>query len=67
MLSDIERRLLQHYIEDERIISGRVRSQQHIRLLALGYIREDPIDTGNLLITVTRAGYAALDVGPGVA
>jgi hypothetical protein len=67
MLSDIERHLLLHYIEDERIISRRARSQQHMGLLAFGYIKEHVIDIGNLLISITRAGYAALDDGPSAA
>ena len=39
MLSNIERELLRHYSERERIISGQRTSEQR-RLLALGYILE---------------------------
>ena len=67
MLSNIEQSLLQHYTDDERIITRHTRSQQHIRLLALGLIEERLIDPGNLLVVVTRAGYAALDYGPSAA
>ena len=67
MLSGIERHLLQHYSEAERFISRRSRSQQHLRLLAFGYIKEHVVDAGNLLISVTPAGRAALDDGPDVA
>jgi hypothetical protein len=63
-LSDFERHLLLHYIDGERIIKGRARSQQHLRLLAFGYIKEHAINFGKLLISVTRAGHAALDEGP---
>ena len=66
MLSDIERHLLLHYIGGKRIIRA-ARSQQHLRLLAFGYIKEHVIDFGSLLISVTRAGYAALDEGPSAA
>jgi hypothetical protein len=44
MLSDLERSLLLHYTEYERIIGRHARSHQHIRLLALGYIQERLID-----------------------
>jgi hypothetical protein len=67
MLSDIERGLLQHYSEGERFISPRSRSHQHRRLVAFGYIKEHVIDIGNLLISVTPAGRAALSDGPGAA
>ena len=67
MLSDIERHLLLHYTEGKRIIRRRVRSQQHLRLLAFGYIKEHVIDLGRLLISITRAGYAALNKGPSAA
>ena len=67
MLSDLERHLLLHYIEGKRIIRRRTRSQQHLRLLAFGYIKEHVIDLGSLLISVTRAGYAALDEAPSAA
>jgi hypothetical protein len=46
------------------LLPAHVRSQQHIRLLALGYIQEHMIDPGNVLIVVTRARYAALGDGP---
>ena len=45
MLSGIERHLLQHR-EDERFISRRSRSQQHMRVLAFGYIKEHVVDAG---------------------
>jgi hypothetical protein len=67
MLSEIERGLLLHYIENKQIVRRRVRSQQHLRLLAFGYIKEQVIDFGSLLIGVTRAGYAALSEGPSAA
>jgi hypothetical protein len=67
MLSNIERQLLRHYSEDERLIGKQTRSQQHLRLLAWGYIREHVVDAGNLLIVVTAAGHTALDDGPTVA
>jgi hypothetical protein len=67
MLSNIERHLLLHYTEGKRIIRRRARSQQHLRLLAFGYIKEHVIDFGSLLISVTRAGYVALDEGPSAA
>jgi hypothetical protein len=66
MLSNIERDLLLHYTEG-KLIRRRARSQQHLRLLAFGYIKEHVIDFGSLLISVTRAGYAALDEGPSAA
>jgi hypothetical protein len=62
MLSDVERHLMLHYIEGKRIIRRRARSQQ-----AFGYIKEHVIDLGSLLISVTRAGYAALAEGPSAA
>ena len=46
VLSGIERHLLQHYSEDERFISRRSRSQQHMRVLAFGYIKEHVVDAG---------------------
>ena len=67
MLSDIERHLLLHYTEGKRIIRRRARSQQHLRLLAFGYIKEHVIDLGSLLISLTRAGYAALNESPSAA
>jgi hypothetical protein len=67
MRSDIERQLLRHYSEDERLIGKQARSQQHSRLLALGYIREHVVDAGNLLIVVSAAGLTALNDGPTVA
>jgi hypothetical protein len=67
MLSDIERRLLRHYIDAQPIVNRRARSLQHLRLLAFGYIKEHATEIGNLVIIVTRAGYAALDDGPSAA
>ena len=67
MLSDIERHLLLHYTEGKRIIRRRDRSQQHLRLLAFGYIKEHVIDLGSLRISLTRAGYAALNESPSAA
>ena len=64
MLSNIERHLLRHYAEGKQIICRRARSQQHLRLLAFGYIKEHVIDFRSLLISVTRSGSAALDEGP---
>jgi hypothetical protein len=48
MLSNIERQLLHHYSERERVIGGR-RTTQHQRLLAVGYIREQTPPTGGSL------------------
>jgi hypothetical protein len=67
MLSEIEKHLLLHYSEGECFISPRLRSHQHRRLVAFGYIREDVIDIGNLLVRVTPTGYAALNDGTGAA
>jgi hypothetical protein len=67
MLSEIERGLLLRYTEGKRIVRRRARSQQHLRLLAFGYIKEQVIDFGRLLISVRRAGYAALNEGPSAA
>jgi hypothetical protein len=67
MLSNIECQLLRHYSEEERLIGKHARSQQHLRLLALGYIREHVVDAGNLLVIVTAAGLTALNDGPTVA
>ncbi len=67
MLSDIERHLLLHYTEGKRIIRRGPRSQQHLRLLAFGYIKEHMIDLGSLLISVMGAGYTVLDEGPSAA
>jgi hypothetical protein len=67
MLSEIERGLLLRYTEGKRIVRRRARSQQHLRLLAFGYIKEQVIDFGRLLISVTGAGYAALNEGPSAA
>jgi len=38
MISEIERQLLRHYSERERLVLHMRRSYQHQRLLALGYI-----------------------------
>jgi hypothetical protein len=67
MISDIERQLLRHYSERERVVRAMRRSLQHQRLLALGYIREQTLNIRELLITLTPAGHAALEDGPGVA
>jgi hypothetical protein len=68
MLSNIERQLLHHYSERERVVSGR-RTTQHQRLLAIGYIREQRVhpNTSDRRIIVTAAGYAALGDDPGAA
>jgi hypothetical protein len=68
MLSNIERQLLHHYSERDRVVSGQ-RTTQHQRLLAIGYIREQRVhpNTSDRRIIVTAAGYAALGDGPGVA
>ena len=62
MLNNIERELLRHYSERERIIGGQ-RTSEHRRLLALGYIREQRVhpNTSDRRIIVTPAGYAALE------
>jgi len=62
MLSNIERELLRHYSERERIISGQ-RTSEHRRLLALGYILDQRVhpNTSDRRIIVTPAGYAALE------
>src|SRR6476469_9507373 len=62
MLSHIERELLRHYSERERIISGQ-RTSEHRRLLTLGYIREERVhpNTSDRRIVVTPAGYVALE------
>ena len=68
MLSGIERQLLRHYSERDRVISGTQRSAQHRRLVALGYIREQSLITQDALkIIVTPAGHAALEDDPGAA
>jgi len=67
MLSNIERHLLRHYAEGKQLIRRRARSQQHLRLLAFGYIKEHMIDLGSLLISVMGAGYTVLDEGPSAA
>jgi hypothetical protein len=61
MLSDIER-----ITSRASGSSAGARSQQHLRLLAFGYINEHVIDL-RMLIGVTRAGYAALDEAPSAA
>jgi hypothetical protein len=50
-----------------QVDNPQTRPKQHLRLLAFGYIKEHVIDLGSLLISVTRAGYAALDEGPSAA
>ena len=62
MLNNIERELLRHYSERERIISGQ-RTSEHRRLLALGYILEQRVrpNTSDRRIIVTPAGYADLE------
>jgi hypothetical protein len=62
MISEIERQLLRHYSERERLVLHMRRSYQHQRLLALGYIREN-----DLKVTLTPIGRAALEDGPGAA
>jgi hypothetical protein len=47
--------LLQHYIQCKRIIHGAQRSPGHHRLLKLGFIKEYPVSSKNLLITATAA------------
>ena len=51
--------LLQHYIQCKRIIHGAQRSPGHHRLLKLGFIKEYPVSSKNLLITATAAGRTA--------
>lgn len=67
MISEIERQLLRHYSERERTARTTRRSYQHQRLLALGFIREQNLNIGEVLITLTPAGYAALEDGPAAA
>jgi hypothetical protein len=67
MISDIERQLLNYYSERGRVIRAMRRSIQHQRLLALGYIREQSLDIREMLITLTPAGFAALEDNPGAA
>ncbi len=67
MLSEIERQLLHYYSQRERIFRAARRSIQHQRLLALGYIREQSLNIRELVVTLTPAGYAALEDGPGAA
>jgi hypothetical protein len=59
-LSDDEIHLLKHYGESERVIGGPERTTVHQRLLALGYIREQSVNIGELLIIVTDEGRTAL-------
>ena len=61
MLSNIERELLRHYSERDRVIRGQGTSE-HRRLLALGYIREQRVhpNTSDRRIIVTRAGHGVL-------
>jgi hypothetical protein len=56
--------LLQHYIQCKRIIHGAQRSPGHHRLLRLGFIKEYPVSSKNLLITVTAAGRTAMGCWP---
>jgi hypothetical protein len=64
-LTEDERRLFGHYCERERVISGLQRTQAHLRLLDLGYIKEQAVNIQDLLITVTDVGrrYAEQDDG----
>jgi hypothetical protein len=56
--------LLQHYIQCKRIIHGAQRSPGHYRLLKLGFIKEYPVSSKNLLITATAAGRTAMGCWP---
>jgi len=56
--------LLQHYIQCKRIIHGAQRSPGHHRLLKLGFIKEYPVSSKNLLITATAAGRTAMGCWP---
>jgi len=56
--------LLQHYIQCNRIIHGAQRSPGHHRLLKLGFIKEYPVSSKNLLITATAAGRTAMGCWP---
>jgi hypothetical protein len=56
--------LLQHYIQCKCIIHGAQRSASHLRLLKLGFVKEDPIGIKNLLITATAAGRTAMGCWP---
>ena len=56
--------LLQHYIQGKRIIHGAQRSPGHHRLLKLGFIKEYPVSSKNLLITATPAGRTAMGCWP---
>ena len=56
--------LLQHYIQCKRIIHGAQRSPGHHRLLRLGFIKEYPVSSKNLLITATAAGRTAMGCWP---
>jgi hypothetical protein len=49
LISDIERQLLHHYSERDRVIRAMRRSLQHRHLLALGYIREQSLNIRELL------------------
>ena len=62
MLSHIERELLRHYSERERIIRGQ-RTSEHRRLLALGYIGEQRVhpNISDRRIIVTPEGRGALE------
>src|SRR6476646_1908148 len=56
--------LLQHYIQGKRIIHGAQRSPGHHRLLRLGFSKEYPVSSNNLLITATAAGRTAMGCWP---
>jgi hypothetical protein len=64
-LTEDERRLLKHYCERERVITGLQRTHAHLRLLDLGYIEEQSVNIQDLLIVVTDAGRAEQDAGAG--
>jgi hypothetical protein len=55
-LTEDERNLLRHYCERERVISGLDRTHAHLRLLDLGYIKEQSVNVQDLLIVMTDAG-----------
>ena len=56
--------LLQHYIQCKCIIHGAQRSPGRHRLLKLGFIKEYPVSSKNLLITATAAGRTAMGCWP---
>jgi len=55
-LTEDERSLLRHYCERERVINGLQRTPTHLRLLDLGYIKEQSVNIQDLLIIVTDVG-----------